>query len=215
MLLNKYATHCDLEEDNTYTLNAHKTSLYNDKDKCDANNGSGTCDIAFEKGTLYGEDYYVISFYSGKNYKTMDECLNAIGTTDSKTCSLKVSAKDNVTEEKVLVSNFDKLASYQNDAISINNEMVLYNTKIPENTKYKEKYRLRIWIDENANFADIKYNNANFSLKINVYSNGKVNSPKPLVELAATELASKMGAGWNLGNSLDAMHKTYPYGLDA
>lgn len=66
---------------------------------------------------------------------------------------------------------------------------VLYSSTIPAGTaNYEKNFRLRMWIDENADFSapgdsetgEGKYNGKSFKIKINVYANAQViTSPSP------------------------------------
>ena len=92
-------------------------------------------------------------------------------------------------EEELYTSFYDKLDNTtQNNIV----EKVLYKESVPVNTNnYNEKYRLRIWIDENTDFSPeidpetgeyievegeyvYPYNGKTFSIQVNVYAEGKL-----------------------------------------
>ena len=79
-------------------------------------------------------------------------------------------------EEEVAFTTYDNISQYENDYINLSKytEKLLYTDVAKANSKYKETYRLRMWIDENSDLSDEKYAGATFGLSINVYSNGKV-----------------------------------------
>ena len=96
---------------------------------------------------------------------------------------------DNGTETPIEIVNgkqiatFSELGSYTNsDGINIPQEEKLLAREIvfAGSNNYKEKYRLRMWIDEKANFIiqqdgqeDIyPYNGKTYTLKVNVYGSG-------------------------------------------
>lgn len=113
-------------------------------------------------------------------------------------------------ESEIAFSTVDKLSNYKNDTIGINNsnEKVLYQSMIEENASINQKYRLRMWIDEDIDLSSEKYNDALFELTVNVYTNGEVDDSKKFVIADnATNLVTQMKAGYNLGNSLDAHKK--------
>ena len=215
-LSNMNRVSCDLEN-GTYTLNNYGSTIYTDLARCESKAGSGTCITLFEKDTQYDQAYYAINAYNGHNYNSLEECQTATNGSSSKVCGIKYEEGSTISEKKILISNYNKLLQYVNENINLSNhtEKTLYQTRINADTNYKQKYRLRMWIDYDTDFMQSKYQNAIFSLKVNVYSNGEVDSNKELADLSALEFVSKMGAGWNLGNSLDAMNLTYKYGLDA
>ena len=72
------------------------------------------------------------------------------------------------------ISTFDDLNSYRNNAINIpENEKELYTDSVlAGDSDYKETYRLRMWISEEADFSDGDYNNKTYTLKVNVYGEG-------------------------------------------
>ena len=83
---------------------------------------------------------------------------------------------DNGNEEEVALVKYSELSQYENAGIDLSKyvEKLLYNTEVPvDKNKYHETYRLRMWIDLEANFNDAKYKNATFSIKVNVYALGR------------------------------------------
>ncbi len=82
----------------------------------------------------------------------------------------------NGNEEIVTLTKFSEIEQYDNAGIDLSKyvEKLLHSDKITGNKIYKETYRLRMWISDDINFGDEKYQNATFGLTVNVYSNGKV-----------------------------------------
>lgn len=88
-------------------------------------------------------------------------------------------------EEEVILKKYSELKN------NSKNDQVIFKTLVPENeSDYDQKYRLRMWIDEEANIASGDYDNKSFGITINVNANGKVYTEQELQELADTSLAS-------------------------
>ena len=88
-------------------------------------------------------------------------------------------------EEEVILKKYSELKN------NSKNDQVIFKTLVPENeSDYDQKYRLRMWIDEEANIASGDYDNKSFGITINVNANGKVYTEQELQELADTTLAS-------------------------
>ena len=81
----------------------------------------------------------------------------------------------NGNEEEIKLVTLDKANKYINNEINLNNirERLLYSTRVPKGVGYNQKYRLRMWVSYDADYTQAKYNNAKFSLTVNVYGNGK------------------------------------------
>lgn len=119
----------------------------------------------------YEEDQFVSDVYRLKKvalYPSRESC-----NLDSEinTCVLKYKKNEYVVDEKNLIINHYS----EFDKYNKNNEHKIYKSKIPTNSNnYIKRYRLRMWIDEDTDFIQQKYNNASFLLYINVYAEGKV-----------------------------------------
>lgn len=110
--------------------------------------------------------YYITARRKG-NVNSLDEIVKLYLT--------KVDSNNN--EEEVAISTYNLLSQYENDAINVSDhiEKLLYSDIVTENSSnYQQKYRLRMWIDGNADFSDGRYNNKEFGFTVNVYSSGKV-----------------------------------------
>ena len=98
---------------------------------------------------------------------------------------------DNGDEESVglnsiNVSNivkYSELDLYENEEVNVRSEKgekLLYQEKVPENSKdYEQKYRLRMWIDDKAEFIrqengvdTYPYQGKSYGVKVNVYGKG-------------------------------------------
>jgi len=63
-------------------------------------------------------------------------------------------------------------------------QKLLTQQKVPQSShQYLQKYRLRMWIDEDTDFSDGTYNNKTFSVTVNVYSQGKVVTPEDIANV--------------------------------
>lgn len=118
----------------------------------------------------------------------------------------------NGNETEVILSTFDDLDKYTNPTIDVSkyNERILYNDILEEGKVLSQKYRLRMWIDEDIDLTNSKYLDASFGLTVNVYTNGSIdtkNSGK-VIATNANDLVRDMKAGYNLGNALDAHKKS-------
>ena len=85
----------------------------------------------------------------------------------------------NSEEEKVL-SIYSDLNDSTNVLASKYGDKTLYTDTIAQgSTNYTDNYRLRMWIDDSADFSDESFNDKSFSIKVNVYAVGSevVNQP--------------------------------------
>lgn len=116
-------------------------------------------------------------------------------------------------EEEVKFTDFANIEKYVNENINLtnHNEKLLYSSKVPANSNFTQKYRLRIWISYDADYTQEKYNNAKFDLTVNVYGKGKVKSSSNIEESKKLE-AGLYDKDDNLIASWDELVNTY--GLD-
>lgn len=107
------------------------------------------------------------------NTSTLDENIVKIYVTDDGAdAPLTVPAGKVATYKELVETNIANASG-----------KVVYRGTVPSNTSnYLKEFQLRMWIDENANFADPNndYNNKEFSVKVNVYadSNKMTNNSK-------------------------------------
>lgn len=85
---------------------------------------------------------------------------------------------------------------------------VVYRGTVPSNTSsYLKEFQLRMWIDENANFADPTndYNNKEFSVKVNVYADSsKLTNNASTSYTTGDFVTLKDNSGWTVvANSSD------------
>ena len=81
----------------------------------------------------------------------------------------------NGTEQELLLSKYSELS--QTDRVDANKytEKVLYESRVPANTKnYEKNFRLRMWVSDDTDFSDGSMNDKTFTLTVNVYADGKV-----------------------------------------
>ena len=70
-------------------------------------------------------------------------------------------------------------------------EKQLHIDKVPANTNgYSQQYRLRMWIDENTDFSTGNYNEKTFSVTVNVYSTGHVETDADRQAASRTDVTS-------------------------
>ena len=75
-------------------------------------------------------------------------------------------------EEEVALNTYDDFTTveYYNKV-----QKRIYQETVPRNSsQYIQKYRLRMWIDEDADFSDGTLNNKTFAISVNVYSRGQL-----------------------------------------
>lgn len=163
------------------------------------------CTKKYSAGDTYPKNVYDLTVWGLYNFSSLEECNQNYDGSGS--CILQYRPGDVMGEEEVITTTYDKLVQYTNDSIDLSNhtEKLVYANKIPDSNPYSQKYRLRMWIDEKTDFSIIKYNGANFSLSVNVYSNGKI-AP----DLTVPGLYNDAG---DLIASWDTLVNTY--GLDA
>ncbi len=106
---------------------------------------------------------YEVTVAKVEDTSTLDEKIVKIYVTaDGEDAPLTVPAKGVATYDELLETNIVNAKG-----------KVVYRGTIPENTaNYLKEFQLRMWIDQNANFADPNndYNNKSFSVKVNVYA---------------------------------------------
>ena len=98
----------------------------------------------------------------------------------------KVDNSNNETE--VELSKYSDLTT-----VTKNNhqEKLLHIDKVPANSNgYTQKYRLRMWIDNSTDFSDGTYNNKEFSVMVNVYSSGHVETEQDIQAAGRTDITS-------------------------
>ena len=81
----------------------------------------------------------------------------------------------NGTEQELLLSKYSELS--QTDRVDANKytEKVLYESRVPANTKnYEKNFRLRMWVSDDTDFSDGSMNDKIFTLTVNVYADGKI-----------------------------------------
>ena len=94
----------------------------------------------------------------------------------------------NNQETEVQLSKYSDLTT-----VTKNNhqEKQLHMDKVPANTNgYSQQYRLRMWIDENADFSTGNYNEKTFSVTVNVYSTGHVETDADRQAASRTDVTS-------------------------
>ena len=134
------------------------------------------CSKRYSNGDTYLNNVYEANVWGYDKYNSLEEC-NQSPYYQGRQCKLRYAAGDDMSEEiEVITTTYDKLSQYTNSGIDLSNhtEKLVYANNIPNSNPYSQKYRLRMWLDEKTDFTMAKYNNASFSLNINVYSNGKV-----------------------------------------
>ena len=73
-------------------------------------------------------------------------------------------------ESEVLYTTLDQLVEKQ--FLGNYTDKVLYRDRVGvDGSSYEQKYRLRIWIDEDVNFSTGEWNDKKLSLQVNVYTN--------------------------------------------
>jgi len=95
---------------------------------------------------------------------------------------------DNNNEEEVELSKYSELRT-----VTKNNhqEKLLHADKVPaSDSGYNQRYRLRMWIDSEANFSDGSKNNKTFAVTVNVYSSGHVQTEEDIQAAGRTDITS-------------------------
>ena len=78
-------------------------------------------------------------------------------------------------EKELLLDNYYNLEQTSTKVPDGVVEKTIYEGTVPSNTKnYEKNFRLRMWIDNNADFSQGDMNNKTFTVTVNVYSTGKV-----------------------------------------
>lgn len=87
--------------------------------------------------------------------------------------TLYLTEVDEMGNERVVKKvSYDNLDTYTNHVIDLNNynEKLLFTASVNKLENVNRVYRLRMWLDTNADFTQEKYNNAKFEVTVNVYS---------------------------------------------
>ena len=78
-------------------------------------------------------------------------------------------------EKELLLDNYYNLEQTSTKVPDGVVEKTIYEGTVPANTSnYEKNFKLRMWIDNNADFSDGDMNNKTFTVTVNVYSTGKV-----------------------------------------
>ena len=78
-------------------------------------------------------------------------------------------------EKELLLDNYYNLEQTSTKVPDGVVEKTIYEGTVPANTSnYEKNFRLRMWIDNNADFSQGDMNNKTFTVTVNVYSTGKV-----------------------------------------
>ena len=78
-------------------------------------------------------------------------------------------------EKELLLDNYYNLEQTSTKVPDGVVEKTIYEGTVPANTlNYEKNFRLRMWIDNNADFSQGDMNNKTFTVTVNVYSTGKV-----------------------------------------
>ena len=127
-------------------------------------------DITSKTSRTLDIPYYITVRRTADSYADLDSVVKVYLT--------KV---DNGVESQVALSKFSLLNHYENDEINIPlTEKTLYHdTVLAGNTNYTQKYRLRMWVDYDANYIvqngdenTYPLNNKKYALTVNVYGTG-------------------------------------------
>ena len=79
------------------------------------------------------------------------------------------------TEEEILLDKYSNLTQTNTKVPDGVVEKTIYEGEVSANTSnYEKNFRLRMWIDNDADFSDGSMNNKTFTVTVNVYANGKV-----------------------------------------
>jgi len=98
----------------------------------------------------------------------------------------KVDNSNNETEVELA-----KYSELQTVTKNNHQEKLLHIDKVPANSNgYTQKYRLRMWIDNGTDFSDGTYNNKEFSVMVNVYSSGHVETEQDRQAASRTDITS-------------------------
>ena len=94
---------------------------------------------------------------------------------------VKIYLTDNTNgkEEEIFLKKFSELEQTKLSNGKDHTEKTIYTGKVPSNSSnYEKSFRLRMWIDENADFSEKEDGTSNsgktFQITVNVYANGKV-----------------------------------------
>ena len=90
----------------------------------------------------------------------------------SKTSALNATI---ASEEEVVLSLFSELSNVTKNGYS---EKLLHTDIVPaSDTPYTQFYRLKMWVDNSADFSDGTLNDKTFTVTVNVYANGQTATP--------------------------------------
>ncbi len=94
---------------------------------------------------------------------------------------VKIYLTDNTNgkEEEIFLKKFSELEQTKLSNGKDHTEKTIYTGKVPSNSSnYEKSFRLRMWIDENADFSEKEDGTSNsgktFQITVNVYANGNV-----------------------------------------
>jgi len=163
---------CVLEDD-SYSLYSYD-DLYDTEEQCTnmlslfSDEDNASCVVLYESGYQFEEDKYMLKSYLTTEFSDIEECQSYMNLPEGYlTCEEKGTVNG---EKELLLTTFDELDIYQANT----KDSLLFSSVIAANSNGSTKYRIRIWIDEDIDFMQSKYNNATFSSFINVYANGSV-----------------------------------------
>ena len=123
-------------------------------------------------------------------YVTVDKIAGSADSLDSYIKLYLTKMVNNVETPVALITNqnvskYTELSGYSHSSINIKaTEKALYTDIVPAgSSNYKETYRLRMWIDNsinmNSNNTGISpYNGLSYKLRVNVYSEGNIQTQK-------------------------------------
>ena len=105
---------------------------------------------------------------------------------------VKVYLTDDNNNEIEAPKLYSGLTQYTNSSIDVSGytEKIIYQGNVPvSSTNYEKNFRLRMWIDENADYLANDYNNKTFVLTVNVYAEGKIKAESDVEEERNTQLS--------------------------
>ena len=156
-------------------------------------------------------------------YDNTQDISNTLDEENVRVYLTKVSMEDDEEiETQVVLNDYDELSTETNNGYQ---EEVLYSDNVPEGSRnYSQKYRLRMWVNEDTDFSPIKDNNGEyivdqetgdyvynnqgktFSITVNVYADGRVITDEIRNLEASTEIETL-----SVGNSTVQKVENQPY----
>ena len=124
----------------------------------------------------------------------------------------------NGIEEEIFLKKFSELEQTEQINGKDYTEKTIYTGKVPSNSSnYEKSFRLRMWIDENADFSEKEDGTSNsgktFQITVNVYANGKVvdeeekelesNTELKDIKINATSISKVSGKEWDYEEILE------------